>query len=76
MDAILGPVISTLLKMGAPWVITAVFIVLYVLEKRDKADLADKVYKLAIDSNKINTELVLQMRNIEKDVDEIRRRTT
>lgn len=75
MEALLGPVIGTLLKMGAPWVITAVFIVLYIMEKKDKTKLADKVYDLAITMTKINTEFGMTLQNVEKDVEEIRRLT-
>lgn len=73
MEAALGPVISALLKMGAPWVITAVFVVLFVAERKRKDQLADKLYDLGMASVKRDTEVHATLENVRRDLDEIRR---
>jgi predicted branched-subunit amino acid permease len=73
MDAALGPILSALLKMGAPWVITAVFIVLFWTERKQKDQLADKLYELGMAMTKTNTEFSLTLRKVERDIDDIRR---
>ena len=73
MDAALGPLISALLKMGAPWVITAVFVVLLLAERKRKDQLADKLYDLGIAMTKTYTEFHQTLKNVQKDLDEIRR---
>ena len=67
------PVIAALLKLGAPWIITAVFIILFMTERKSKDQLADKLYDLGIAMTKVNTEFSLTLQNVEKDVEEIRR---
>lgn len=73
MEAALGPVISALLKMGAPWVITAVFIVLFVAERKRKDQLADKLYDLGMAGVKKDTEVHATLENVRRDLEEIRR---
>jgi len=73
MDAAFGPILSALLKMGAPWVITAVFIVLFWTERKQKDQLADKLYELGMAMTKTNTEFSLTLRKVERDIDDIRR---
>jgi len=73
MDTALGPVLSVLLKMGAPWVITAVFIILFWTERKQKDQLADKLYELGMAMTKTNTEFSLTLRKVEHDIDDIRR---
>lgn len=73
MDAALGPVISALLKMGAPWVITAVFVMLFWSERNQKDALANKLYDLGMAMTKANTEVSLTLRKVEHDIEEIRR---
>jgi hypothetical protein len=59
--------------MGAPWIITAVFIVLFIAERKRKDQLADKLYDLGMAMTKTNTEFNLTLQNVERDIDEIRR---
>jgi len=73
MDAALGPVISALLKMGAPWVITAVFVMLFWAERTQKDALANRLYDLGMAMVKTNTEMGLTLRKVEHDIEEIRR---
>lgn len=73
MDAALGPVISALLKMGAPWVITAVFVVLFIAERKRKDQLADKLYDLGMAMTKTNTEVHGTLQNVQRDLEDIRR---
>lgn len=73
MEVALGPVVGALLKMGAPWVITAVFVVIYLAERKRKDQLADKLYDLGMAMTKTNTEVQNTLKNVQKDLDEIRR---
>lgn len=73
MDAALGPVISALLKMGAPWVITAVFVLLFVAERKRVAELADKLYELGLAQVKKDTEVHNALAEVRRDLEEIRR---
>lgn len=73
MDAALGPVISALLKMGAPWIVCSVFIILFMAERKRKDQLADKLYDLGMAMTKTNTEFNGTLQKVERDLDEIRR---
>jgi hypothetical protein len=69
MDAL----IATLLKLGAPWVMTAILLVLFVAERKRKDDLADKLYDLGLAQVKKDTEVHTTLELVRKDVEEIRR---
>lgn len=74
METALGPVIASLLKLGAPWVITTVFIVLFVAERKRKDELADKLYDLGLAMTKTNTEVHGTLRLVQRDLEVIKDR--
>lgn len=74
MEVALGPVISALLKMGAPWIITAVFLVLFITERKRKEQLADKLYDLGIVGVKKDAEIHAALENVCRNLVEIRRK--
>jgi len=73
MDAALGPVITALLKLGAPWIVCAVFIILFINSQKRINQLADKLYDLGMAMTKTNTEFNGTLQKVERDLDEIRR---
>jgi hypothetical protein len=72
MEAALGPVVSALLKMGAPWIIVAVFVVLFMAERKRKDELADKLYDLGLAMTKTNTEVHGTLQLVQKDLELIK----
>ena len=74
MEQALGPLLAALIKLGAPWIITSVFILLFVAERKKKDQLADKLFELGMAMTKTNTEFTSTLRNVEKDLDDISRR--
>ena len=64
--------IPALLKMGAPWVIVAVFIVLFFAERKRKDELADKLYDLGIAMTKTNTETHGTLQLVKNDLEAIK----
>jgi hypothetical protein len=72
MEAAMGPILSALLKMGAPWLITAVFIILFVAERKRKDELADKLYDLGVSVTRTNVEVHVTLQNVQKDIEEIK----
>lgn len=73
MDAALGPVVAALLKMGAPWMVCCVFIILFCAERKSKDQMAGKLYDLGMAMTKTNTEFNGTLNKVERDLDEIRR---
>ena len=76
MEVALGPIIGALLKMGAPWVITAVFIVLFITERRGKDKLSDKLYDLGMAQVKKDMEVHHTLTEVRRDMEDIKRVTT
>ena len=74
MEAVLGPILAALIKQGSPWIITAVFIVLYLAERKRNGQIADKLYELGMAMTKTNTEVNLTLLNVKRDIDDISRR--
>lgn len=72
METALGPVISALLKMGAPWVIVAIMLVLFVAERKRKDELADKLYDLGMAMTKTNTEVNGTLQVVQRDIEAIK----
>lgn len=74
MEVALGPVIAAMVKLGAPWIICAVFVVLFVAERKKKDQLADRLFDLAVKVTEKTTEFNVTMKTVERDIDEITRR--
>ena len=66
--------VASLLKLGAPWVMVAILLYLFIAERKRKDEMADKLYELAISQVKVNTETKRSIESVEKDVDDISRR--
>lgn len=75
MEVALGPIIGVLLKMGAPWVITAVFIVLFLAERKRKDQLSDKLYDLGMAQVEKDVEVHHTLIEVRKDMEDIKRLT-
>jgi len=65
--------IASLLKLGAPWVMVAILLYLFLIERKRKDELADKLFDLGMASVKKDTEVHSVLQIVQKDVDEIRR---
>lgn len=74
METALGPLLTALIKLGAPWIIVAVFVVLFWFERKKSSQLADKLFELGMSMAKSNTEVNSTLRNVERDVDDLSRR--
>jgi hypothetical protein len=73
MDVALGPAIAALLKMGAPWVVTALAVVLFWLERKRSNSLADQLYQLGLAQVEKDAEVHATLESVRRDLDEIRR---
>ena len=73
MEQALGPIVSALLKMGAPWVITAIFVVLFAAERKKKDELSDKLYDLGVAGIKKDMEVHATLNIVCRDLEELRR---
>ena len=69
MDAI----IKELLKLGVPWIVSAIFIWLFYDERKNNKTLADKLFELGMAQVKKDTEVHQALQLVQKDVEEIRR---
>lgn len=72
METALGPVVAALLKMGAPWVMVAVFVLLFFAERKRKDELADKLYDLGLAMTKTNTEVQSTLQLVQRDIEAIK----
>jgi hypothetical protein len=72
METALGPVVAALLKLGAPWIIVAVFIILFLTERKRKDELADKLYDLGLAMTKTNTEVHGTLQLVQRDLESIK----
>lgn len=68
-----GTLIAALIKLGGPYVVSAVFVALYFLERKSKEDLARQLYELGVQMAKTNAEFTGALRNVERDLEAIRR---
>lgn len=66
-------IIKELLKLGAPWIISAIFIWLFYDERKNNKALADKLFDLGMAQVKKDTEVHQALQLVQKDVEEIRR---
>jgi hypothetical protein len=73
VETVLGPILAVLLKMGAPWVITAVFCVLFVTERKKNNEVSEKLFQLGMAQVKTDTEFHQTLDQVKKDTEEIRR---
>ena len=73
MDNVVSATIVTLLKMGAPWVMVAILLYLFIAERKRKDELADKLFELGMESVKRDTEVHHVLVEVRKDVEDIRR---
>lgn len=62
-----------MLKMGAPWVLSAVFILLFLQERKRGGELADKLYDLGIAQVRKDGEVHATLKDVQRDLEEIRR---
>ena len=65
--------IASLVKLGAPWVMVAILLYLFLIERKRKDELADKLFDLGMASVKKDTEVHVTLQSVQKDVEEIRR---
>jgi len=72
METALGPVITALLKLGAPWIVVAVFVILFLAERKRKDELADKLYDLGLAMTKTNTEVHSTLQLVQRDLEAIK----
>ena len=73
MDPIFSSIVAPLLKLGAPWIMVVVFLALFVMEKKLKEEMSNKLYELGMAVVKSNTEAQLMLKSVEKELMEIRR---
>jgi hypothetical protein len=66
-------IIKELLKLGIPWIVTAIFVWLYWDERKKKDQLADKLFELGMAQVKKDTEVHQALQLVQRDVEEIRR---
>lgn len=66
-------IIKELLKLGAPWIVVAIFAWLFYDERKKSGQLADKLYDLGMAQVKKDTEVHQALQLVQKDVEEIRR---
>lgn len=66
--------VAGLLKLGAPWIMVAILLYLFLAERKRKDELADKLYDLGTGMIKLHTEFKNTLHTVEKDVEEIRRK--
>ena len=69
----LSTIVLSLLKMGGPWVMVSVFLVLYWLERKSKEQLSEKLFNLALEQVKKDMEVLQILEQVRRDVDAIRR---
>jgi len=66
-------IIKELLKLGAPWIISAIFIWLFYDERKKTSAMADKLYDMGMAQVKKDTEVHQALQLVQKDMEEIRR---
>jgi hypothetical protein len=77
MESTFFGLLASLVKGGkeaAPWAISAIFAVLYYLERKRTITLSDKLYELGMTIVKASTEARATLKAVEKGVDELRYR--
>ena len=67
-------IIAALLKLGAPWILAAAFLVLFIAERKKKDQLADKLFELGMAITSAVTEFQGTLHNVERDLEDIKRR--
>jgi len=75
MEAALGPIIAALFKLGAPWIMVAVLLILYLRERKETKEWSQQVVGLSQSMVKATSEFNATLRSIGSDVEELRRRT-
>jgi len=66
-------VIAAMLKLGAPWVVAAIFVLLFVQERKRGGELADKLFDLGMAQVKKDGDVHATLQGVQRDLDEIRR---
>jgi hypothetical protein len=69
----LGPALGALIKQGGPWLVMAIFVILFWFERKRKDELADRLYELGMASVKRDTQIHTALVEVRRDLDEIRR---